>query len=418
MNKRICVIPSWYPGPINRLAGIFVRDQVYALARQHEIDVVAPWMLNWRDWHRFRFGETVTHDPADPNVRIWDVRRCQWPFFSRWLGIVPRERDLARFFAQYCAAARQAFESLLQQERRPDLLHAHVVLPAGLVALQLGKQHSIPVVLTEHTGPFRGHLETSLQRGLVEQVLTGVDQVIAVSPSLADEMQAAVAGVPIHVVGNVVATDHFTPGAQDRSGTGFRFFFGGMHYREKGLHFLLEAARELRGQGRRSFEIILAGDGPVRAELERMAQAFELGVSCRFVGMLTRAQMLAQMQACDVFVSPSLGETFGMVLTEAMACGKPVLATRCGGPEYTVTPKTGTLVPPGDAAALARAMADFIDGKTVFDPKGIREYVTTRFGADAYLQAMNSIFDDVLARRFALNGHGQRGSLATSATRS
>ncbi len=102
------------------------------------------------------------------------------------------------------------------------------------------------------------------------------------------------------------------------------------------------------------------------------------------------------MQDCDVFVLPSLGETFGVVLGEAMACGKPVLSTRCGGPEDVVTSQTGILVPPGDPASLALAMKGFLTHSYSFHPRQIRNSVVQRFGATSFLNNMEQFYQDIL----------------------
>jgi glycosyltransferase involved in cell wall biosynthesis len=99
------------------------------------------------------------------------------------------------------------------------------------------------------------------------------------------------------------------------------------------------------------------------------------------------------MQQCDVFVLPSLQETFGIVLGEAMSCGKPVIATRCGGPEYVVTPETGLLLNAADPVALADAMERFILGHINYDPTIIRQTIKERFGKEAYLNNISQVYD-------------------------
>ena len=126
-----------------------------------------------------------------------------------------------------------------------------------------------------------------------------------------------------------------------------------------------------------------------------MAQQMGLSEKCRFLGSLAPSEVRNQMQQCDVFVLPSLQETFGIVLGEAMSCGKPVIATRCGGPEYVVTPETGLLVDAADPVALADAMERFILGHVKYDPKIIRQTVKERFGKEAYLDNISKVYDQL-----------------------
>jgi len=78
-----------------------------------------------------------------------------------------------------------------------------------------------------------------------------------------------------------------------------------------------------------------------------------------------------------------------------MACGKPVIATRCGGPEFLVTRETGLLVEPGNAVALADAMEKFISGEKSFDSAKVRGEVVRRFGEKAFLNNINSIYQQI-----------------------
>jgi glycosyltransferase involved in cell wall biosynthesis len=281
---------------------------------------------------------------------------------------------------------------------RPDLIHAHVVLPAGWAAVQLGRRMSIPVLLTEHSSPFSMHLSTAVTRALARRALIGAAAVIAVSPSLAEQIRAFVGSVRPYIIGEVIRTGFFVPsGDQHRNSPGHltTFLTVAIISPQKGIPNLLRAVRMLLDRGHREFRVIIGGDGPQRAHVERMRKSLEIFDFVEFAGAMSQSEVRASMQRCDVFVLPSLHETFGVVLGEAMACGKPVIATRCGGPEFTVTPETGTLVQPGDPLALANAMEQHLQGRLTFDPSAIRRSVTERFGDDAFVEKLSEVYAKV-----------------------
>lgn len=125
------------------------------------------------------------------------------------------------------------------------------------------------------------------------------------------------------------------------------------HDEWKGLDVLIRAMALLRDEGEAT-RLVLAGDGPLRAELERLAATLKLQQHVQFVGHQPRPSVARLLHECAVFVLPSRSEPFGIVVIEALACGKPVVATTVGGiPEIIQDGANGILVDPEDAHALA-----------------------------------------------------------------
>lgn len=400
LKKRIVIIPAWYPSSDAPLPGLFVRDQAECLAQKYDVSVLTPRLLTVRSLGRTPLGPRITRRIVQ-GIDEWEIR--QWvppslssvPPFRAWLRPPNRAAKQARYFFK---AVRHGLKHYLASYGRPALVHAHVVVPAGWTAATLALPHGIPTVLTEHSGPFYYRVRTQAERELAGQALANIDHVLAVSPFLRDDMHAFFPNRAVEVLGNVVRTDLFTPGSEERRPGPFRFLCLATLEPAKGVQFLLDAARRLVQDGI-AFELVIAGDGPQRAELERLALASKLTSHCRFIGRLTREQAREQMQQCDALVHPSLIETFGIVLGEAMACGKPVVATRCGGPSFVVSEHGGVLVAPGDAAELARGMQTVMQNAASFDAGRIRQTVVERFGPEAFLRNLEEKYEAVLDRR-------------------
>lgn len=129
-----------------------------------------------------------------------------------------------------------------------------------------------------------------------------------------------------------------------------------MHNEKKGIDVLLRAFAHLQ-HARPDLRLVLAGDGPLRQQLEDLAASLNVRGKVEFRGRQTRSQVGELLRGCEVFVLPSRSEPFGIVLIEAMACGKPVVATTAGGiPEIVENGKNGLLVQPDDPQALAAAL--------------------------------------------------------------
>jgi len=239
------------------------------------------------------------------------------------------------------------------------------------------------------------HLDTEVKRELVKKTLTGVNQVVAISPALAEQIKKFVPDLQMKIIGELVSTEFFVPTPNGNSAHPLRFFVVARLAEQKGLSYLLRAVELLKKTEARPFELVLGGDGPDRADLERLAAELGIADQCKFLGSLDRAGVKEWMNRSDVFVLSSLHETFGVVVGEAMACGKPVISTRCGGPEFVVTDETGVLVDVASAESLAGAMAEFLGGRVSFDAANIRRSVVERFGADAYLRNITAVYDAV-----------------------
>ncbi len=130
---------------------------------------------------------------------------------------------------------------------------------------------------------------------------------------------------------------------------------------EKGLLVLLDAARLLVADGR-EFELVLVGDGDLRAAIETKVETLGLGARVRLAGSLGADGVRAEIRAARALVLPSFAEGLPVVLMEAFALGRPVVATSVGGIGELVEPgANGWLVPPGSASALAAALREVLD---------------------------------------------------------
>jgi glycosyltransferase involved in cell wall biosynthesis len=138
-------------------------------------------------------------------------------------------------------------------------------------------------------------------------------------------------------------------------------------------------------------------------ELSRRIRDLGLTGHVRVLGFLPRPQVASLLRdECDVLVLPSQAETFGCVLVEALASGKPVVATRCGGPEDIVThPGLGALCPPGDVQALAQALLETIRRLPEFRPQEIREEALRRFSYQRLASDLHGLYRQALGQRSA-----------------
>ncbi len=166
--------------------------------------------------------------------------------------------------------------------------------------------------------------------------------------------------------------------------------------RIKGPHHLLRAFPSVLGQLPHAL-LVVVGDGDERGQLEALAHGLGLDGRVRFAGSRSHEDVIRFMRASDVFVLPSLVESFGIVLLEAMSCGLPVVASRVMGIPYLVEDgENGFLVPPGDEAALADRITALLRDRELRESFGARNvrkaisYAVPRI-ADRFLALWQSL---------------------------
>ncbi len=393
------MLSHMYPSPVNPTAGIFVHEQVRALRDLgHDVRVVSP-----KGW-------------APPLLPRWKAYR-RVPGTDRLDGVpilYPKKLTLpgARLGPRNAEAMLLAIRRPLTRisERWPfEVIHAHMLVPDGWAAAQLGGGLRVPVVATAHRAdvldvPLRG--ESS--RRQVADAIAQLDQVVTVSASIG----MATDGVgtprrPVRVVPNGADTRVFFP--RDRTemrrrlglpqGERIISFVGKLEAR-KGVDHLIEAMGLLAQRPARTPLLVMAGIGPMQAGLEERARALGIGDRVRFVGKVPHDDVALWMAAGDVFVLPSLSEGLPTVVCEAMNVGLPVVATAVDGtPEIVRDGDTGLLVAPRDPVDLANAVARVIENPEFAAAMSVRalEVGRAEYTWAANAARMSAIYAELVA---------------------
>jgi glycosyltransferase involved in cell wall biosynthesis len=290
---RILLVSQMYPGPTAPDLGTFVRDVELALReRGHDVELA---VLDRRTGGK-----------------------------RRHLELLRRTRAAAKRF-------------------RPDVVYAHFLVPAGLTAALAGRA---PLVVTAHGRDVRNVGAAPGIAAATRLVVRRAAAVVCVSEYLRRELETKIpeARGKTEVVSSGVDLDKFSLLPRDARDGAAAFLCVGALTERKNVVRLADAFARL-GDGTLTF----VGEGPLRARLEGRP-----GVS--LAGAVAHEEIPRYLAAADVLCQPSLIEPLGQSLLEAMACGRPVVATRIGGPPEFVTPEAGILVDPLDVDALARAL--------------------------------------------------------------
>ena len=306
---------------------------------------------------------------------------------------------------------------------QPDLVHSHHPFLLGGTALRVAHSHDLPLVFTHHTRyeDYTHYMpgDSSFMKRFIINLATNYanmcDQVFAPSQSVANLLHLRDVTTPISVVPTGVDVGMFAQG----DGGGFRQALGipldgfvvghvGRLTEEKNIPFLVKAIiRFMQNQaGERPIHCLIIGSGPLSATIESLFAVAGLSESLHFGGVLGKDQLANAYHAMDVFAFSSTSETQGMVLTEAMAAGIPVVAVDAPGVREALCDTINgyllsSLEIESFAAALQRiAVADVVDYELL--SRGARQTAydfSMENTADAALQHYARLCSDNLVHR-------------------
>ncbi len=391
MKPLLLTFTNLFPSSAMPTHGIFVYERMRRVAAaMPDVDwqVVAPvphvsWILrtaSYRKWNRV------------PERETWGGVVVHHPRFRHWPGLsVRRQADAVRH------GARSLVRDLCAG--RSAVLDAHYVWPDGVAAADLARELGIPFTVTARGTDVNVIGKDTAIAKRIAGFAPHAHRLWAVSRALADRF-AEVAGIGadrVEVARNGVDTQRFRPGdkaAARRSlglPQGARIVLGvGRLVQSKGFATAVDALPHLPAD----VQLALVGEGPQRAELEARS-----GGRVRFLGALPPDMVALACRASDVFVLPSEREGWPNVVTEALASGLPVVATRVGGvPEILGDPppsdgSRGTLVPYGDADAFVHALQKTL--ACTVDPMRIRAHAE-QFGWEQPVQQLVTAFRSAL----------------------
>lgn len=333
------------------IAYSFVRDQAIAIANAGNKVVVAHVMPR----NPLKLPKIGLDIETENRIRIYHLFCPSIPLAKR-MTVALMSTLLTRLY-----------ERIERDCGRPDILHAHFGEIAGSASLNLKKATGIPLVITEHSSRIESLVGGSWSWKNECKALHGADQVIAVSSKLAGVLKPF--REDVDVIPNMIDGEQFD--SAHSAHQGYVFVSLANLKPGKGFDVLIRAFCQAFANDS-DVRLIIGGEGGERRRIE--ALICELGLASRIslAGTITRNAISSFLHQGDAFVLASRYETFGIVLIEAMACGLPIVATKCGGPQEIINGENGILVGVNDVSGLATAMKAMKERSLSFSSSDIR----------------------------------------------
>ena len=386
---KIFIVPSWYPTKINPAVGTFFVDRAQFIQNAgHDVVIIVSIAHSLRKLLRFNFSST-RYNKCNMEYGLKTYRNE----YINWRPFVPQ-----LFFNHYKKILCMQTKNILKEFGKPDLVLINSSLWAGAALSEILHMEDIPYIVSEHLKEFlipNGF--SHYQLNCINISYQYAKNIIATSSSL---QKAIVNYFPnysnkIKLIPN--PTDYYKYSSLNKqkiTDVPFKFISVAAFRSEKRIDLLLHAFNHVI-QEYDNINLTIIGDGPEKKSVLSLIRKMNLQNKVTLKGHLYKNEIVSELCNSNAFVLSSDVETFGVVLIEALACGIPIVATRCGGPEDIVSSETGILIDKGSSKELALGMKQMLIKYKYFQFNKLRSFAKEQYGERTYLHSLNSIFNSI-----------------------
>lgn len=389
---HILIIPSWYKSYPGDVLGSFFEEQARALKKNgHQVGILFQIF--------FPFSEIFTKKLKYPGY--YDDNGIPTIVYSIQ-GFIPRSRKFNDAYETFVSNIK--FKQYVKQFGMPDIIHAHSIFDAGLFGIDLSKRYHIPLVITEHlTHYITGKLSLDHDIPLARKIFSETDCCLVVGTLFKEELAKAV-NLPtstFKVVYNMVSDLFFTNVKEKKyqQGEEFVFFTNSFLNPRKNHQLIFKSLKKILDKGFKA-KLIVGGFGETEHYLKELVIEYGLQQNVEFTGSLSRDQVKENIDNCHAFLLASTYETFGVVLIEALAGGRPIITTDSGGPRDIIKSETlGFLLKSFEIEEFASAMEYMITNYSAYNQLEISKYAFENFSENVISQQLVDIYKELIQKK-------------------
>ncbi|MFN8252596.1 MAG: glycosyltransferase [Ferruginibacter sp.] len=381
---KVLWLASWFPNKTNPFDGDFIERQALALSRHLPLTV----LFVVKDASLTK-GNFVVEKSVTGNLSVYRV------YYGPSSGNSYIEKISS--FRKYRQLQKKVYKDIVNETGIPDMVHVHVAMKAGMLALYLLKKFRIPFIVTEHWSGYYPHCSPSVYSGnillnrLNKKVLQAATKMITVSRHLGDTINKNFVPIPYEAIPNVVDTSAFF--YKPFTAQHFRFIHPSGLIDVKNPEGILAACKRVKEKGY-VFELLMMG--AENAALQAKAAVLGLEDTVSFRGTVSYTEVAAAMQQSSALLLFSRHENMSCVMLEALCCGLPVIATRVGGLPEVINDTNGILVESENAEQLAAAMIEMMENEPRYNRASIAATAQQQFNYDAVAKMHLDVYAQLL----------------------
>lgn len=380
---HILVIPSWYPSNHKDINGSFFREQALAAKDAGiRVGVISPQMsqLRYLTNNPLKYGYKYENDNGIPTLRYFGLL---------WLPRIPFGNSLL-----WVNVGIRLFKKYIKTYGKPDLIHAHSVLYAGVLAERLNREFSVPYVITEHSSIYSRGIVKDWELRIGRLALCRSQCNIAVSTRLACILKEYYKIRKEWVVLPNMLSDIYLKEPTFKKNDIFTLLHISSLDKNKNVKLIIQAFSILNRKSQ-SIRLVIGGNNNEVEKLKKFSDKYGVSQYITFVGKIPREKTIEYYSQADLFILSSNFETFGVVLIEALSQGLPIVSTACGGPEDIVNVDNGLLVR-SEKNAMAEAIDYIRSNYQMYEKIKIRNDSISKYGKNNVICNLIDIYKSVL----------------------
>jgi glycosyltransferase involved in cell wall biosynthesis len=387
--KKILWLASWYPNKTDMFTGDFIQRHAQAASLYNQIIVlhVAKAPLSF-------FSERI-HEEINKKENLTE----HIVYFKCNISFKPLNRMISMI--RYYLIFKKLILRYLKEEYKPDLVHVHVPVKAGLLAIWLNKKYKLQYVLTEHYCIYNNILEEQFKNKALsyklftKKIIKKAAVFSTVSENTGESINKMVVMKPFTVIYNVVDTSLFY--YRSFGHNKIRFIHVSNLSFQKNIEGILKTFAMVGAQNEQ-VELMIVG----KCDQQIFDFAKSTGLLNKtffFRGEVSYAEVAHYMQSSHSLIMFSRAENMPCVILEALCCGLPVITSKVGGIPEVINPSNGILVASEDEVALRQAILEMIEKYGLFNREAISKEAIGKFSYEIIGKQINELYHRLISRQ-------------------